>query len=150
MATHSSILAWRIPMDRGALPATVHGVAELGMTEWQSVHTSHTHTHTPQECGHHRQERLEGEFLTTGPSRKSNICTLDKLSVTLKFGAHNLSSLGFILFPNMGYSDYNKFRTLPKLCSNLSEYSWQSSWRKAVHDRKFFLFNYACNMQWVR
>ena len=25
-ATHSSILAWRIPMDRGALWATVHGV----------------------------------------------------------------------------------------------------------------------------
>ena len=26
MATHSSILAWRIPMDRGALQATVYGV----------------------------------------------------------------------------------------------------------------------------
>ena len=25
MATHSSILAWRIPMDRGAWQATVHG-----------------------------------------------------------------------------------------------------------------------------
>ena len=28
MATHSSILAWRIPMDRGAWRATVHGVAK--------------------------------------------------------------------------------------------------------------------------
>ena len=28
MTTHSSILAWRIPMDRGAWWATVHGVAE--------------------------------------------------------------------------------------------------------------------------
>ena len=27
MATHSSILAWRIPMDRGAWWAVVHGVA---------------------------------------------------------------------------------------------------------------------------
>ena len=27
-ATHSSILAWRIPMDRGTQWATVHGVAE--------------------------------------------------------------------------------------------------------------------------
>ena len=27
MATHSSILIWRIPMDRGAWRATVHGVA---------------------------------------------------------------------------------------------------------------------------
>ena len=26
MATHSSILAWRIPMDRGAWGTTVHGV----------------------------------------------------------------------------------------------------------------------------
>ena len=26
MATHSSILAWSIPMDRGAWQATVHGV----------------------------------------------------------------------------------------------------------------------------
>ena len=28
MATHSSILAWRIPTDRGAWRATVHGVAK--------------------------------------------------------------------------------------------------------------------------
>ena len=28
IATHSSILAWRISMDRGAWRATVHGVAE--------------------------------------------------------------------------------------------------------------------------
>ena len=28
MATHPSILAWRIPMDRGACWATVHGVAK--------------------------------------------------------------------------------------------------------------------------
>ena len=28
MATHSSILTWRIPMDRGTWWATVHGVAK--------------------------------------------------------------------------------------------------------------------------
>ena len=28
MATHSSIPAWRIPMDRGAWRATIHGVTE--------------------------------------------------------------------------------------------------------------------------
>ena len=32
-ATHSSILAWRIPMERGAWRATGHEVAELDMTE---------------------------------------------------------------------------------------------------------------------
>ena len=30
MATHSSILAWRIPVDRGAWQATVHGVTRVG------------------------------------------------------------------------------------------------------------------------
>ena len=28
MAMHSSILAWRIPMDRGAWWATVHGISK--------------------------------------------------------------------------------------------------------------------------
>ena len=28
MATHSSILAWRIPLDRAAWQPTVHGVAK--------------------------------------------------------------------------------------------------------------------------
>ena len=28
MATHSSILAWRIPMDKGTWQATVHGAAK--------------------------------------------------------------------------------------------------------------------------
>ena len=33
MATHSSMLACRIPMDGGAWQASLHGVAELDMTE---------------------------------------------------------------------------------------------------------------------
>ena len=37
MATHSSIIAWRIPMDRGAWWATVLGVARVNMTEWLST-----------------------------------------------------------------------------------------------------------------
>ena len=39
MATHSSILAWRIPMDRGAQGAAVHGVAKSRTRlKQQSVH----------------------------------------------------------------------------------------------------------------
>ena len=30
MATHSSILAWKIPMDRGAWWAAAHGIAKVG------------------------------------------------------------------------------------------------------------------------
>ena len=37
MATHSSILAWRIPTDRGAWRATVHGVTESNTTEQLSI-----------------------------------------------------------------------------------------------------------------
>ena len=33
MATHPSILAWRIPMERGAWWATVHGLAKSDTTE---------------------------------------------------------------------------------------------------------------------
>ena len=40
MATHSSILAWRIPMDRGAWRAAVHGCRkELETMEYPSMHT---------------------------------------------------------------------------------------------------------------
>ena len=34
MATHSGILAWRIPMDRGAWWAIVHGVADSVVHDW--------------------------------------------------------------------------------------------------------------------
>ena len=41
IATHSSILAWRIPMDRGTWWATVHRTAKkLDMIQWLS--TQHT------------------------------------------------------------------------------------------------------------
>ena len=41
MATHSSILAWRIPMDRGAWQAAVSGVAK----SWtRRAHKSLKHT----------------------------------------------------------------------------------------------------------
>ena len=39
MATHSRILAWRIPMDRGAWRATVYGVAK----SWTGLKRQHTH-----------------------------------------------------------------------------------------------------------
>ena len=44
MATHSSILVWRIPMDRGAWRATVHRFAKSWTLLKQIV--MHTYTHT--------------------------------------------------------------------------------------------------------
>ena len=46
MATHSSILAWRIPWTEEAGGATVHGVAK-SQTQLKRLSThTHTHTHT--------------------------------------------------------------------------------------------------------
>ena len=41
MATHSSILAWSIPMDRGAWQAIVHGVAksQTQLSHWEQPNT---------------------------------------------------------------------------------------------------------------
>ena len=46
MATHSSILAWRITMDRGAWWATVHGV------EKSSTRLSDSAQHNKQYISH--------------------------------------------------------------------------------------------------
>ena len=42
MATHSSILAWRIPTDRGAWQAMVHEVAESDTTEQLNTKQDYT------------------------------------------------------------------------------------------------------------
>ena len=50
MATHCSVLAWRIPTDRAAWRATVHGVPKSQTQLKRLTHThTHTHTHT-QNC----------------------------------------------------------------------------------------------------
>ena len=42
MATHFSILGWRIPIDRGPLKAAVHGIAEsqVGLSNEALMHAT--------------------------------------------------------------------------------------------------------------
>ena len=47
MAIHSSILAWRIPMDRGAWRATVHGVSK----SWTRLSDSAQHSYSLEPLG---------------------------------------------------------------------------------------------------
>ena len=42
LATHSSVLAWRIPMDRGAWRATVHGITK-SQTRLERLSTAQQH-----------------------------------------------------------------------------------------------------------
>ena len=43
MATHTSILAWRTPMDRGAWRVTAHGITESDTTEGLNYSQSSEH-----------------------------------------------------------------------------------------------------------
>ena len=43
MATHSSIFAWRIPMDRGAWETTVHSVSK-SRTQLKGLNMQDAHT----------------------------------------------------------------------------------------------------------
>ena len=60
MATHSSILAWRIPMDRGAWRATVHGVAK---------------SRTPlSDCTHESSWEQEAVRTDSQPGKERRLC----------------------------------------------------------------------------
>ena len=79
IATHSSILAWKIPMDRGAWPATAHEVAESDTTEATEHAQTEKYFNLIGESCH-----LTSEFLT--------------LSETLNFN-DNIQNLEGIFWP---------------------------------------------------
>ena len=54
MATHSSILAWRIPMDGGAWQAAVHGVAKSRTRLSDLTFTFHFHALEKEMATHSR------------------------------------------------------------------------------------------------
>ena len=60
MATHSRILAWRIPMDKGDWQATVHGVPK---SHTQLSACTHTHTHTLAMLHFHLEKQSQGGLI---------------------------------------------------------------------------------------
>ena len=60
MATQSSVLAWKIPMDRGAQWASVHGITESDTTERLSTSTKATRGHQEQQRGQNTSRKPGG------------------------------------------------------------------------------------------
>ena len=58
MATHSNILAWRIPMDRGAWRAAVHGVTK-SQTRLSNRACTYVHIHRKKVSGLEHLEEVE-------------------------------------------------------------------------------------------
>ena len=54
MATHSSVLAWRIPMDRGTWWATVHGV-----TRRRPQLSDYAQHSVALKCSHHNKAKIK-------------------------------------------------------------------------------------------
>ena len=72
MATHFNILAWKIPMDRGAWQTTVHGVAK-----------SQTRLSTHAQAQMHK-----------GKSNQSKVSTEEGKGPALQLGDHEMQDLG--------------------------------------------------------
>ena len=66
MATHSIIFAWRIPMDRGARWATIHGVpkSQTQLSD-QAAAAQSTSCKMPGWMNHKLESRLPGEIFAT-------------------------------------------------------------------------------------
>ena len=102
IATHSSILAWRIPMDRGAWWASVHGVAKSWL--WLSMHAGTckrklTHKQTQKEpLGYSWRSWMKDVCATFPPVCKvkelsrTRRCTLTLVLVKLSGWSHVLET----------------------------------------------------------
>ena len=62
-ATHSSVLAWRIPMDRGAWEATVHGVRESLTQLSNKAHTQVVFPGGSAVKNPHAMQKMQGTWI---------------------------------------------------------------------------------------
>ena len=88
MLTHSSILAWRIPTDRGAWQATVHGVAK------SRTRRSDLDSLTPSRA------RAGGVFTTEPPGRRLSRALCWVKGTPLAHGPEVSASTGSCLSPS--------------------------------------------------
>ena len=65
MAIHSSILAWRIPLDRGAWQAIVHDILQARMLEWVTLPSSRGSSQPKDQTCVSVTSALAGWFFTT-------------------------------------------------------------------------------------
>ena len=71
MATHSSTLAWRIPMNRGAWQATARGVAKsrIGLSNKEQHNPKPTHLLSQLHCFFHTESAVKTlDCVSTHPS----------------------------------------------------------------------------------
>ena len=139
MAIHSSIVAWRIPMDGGAWQ-TPWGCKELDMTEWLS-----TIFPQPSVAG---SFHCSGAHISPFPLFRKSLCCFsvgcgNKVHILKRGvqGFHTLSSLtlatshtGFlVLFLNLPYIFYGEGNGNPLQYSCLENPVDRGAWWAAVH-----------------
>ncbi|XDA84213.1 hypothetical protein R6Z07F_014036 [Ovis aries] len=100
MATHSSILAWRIPMDRGAWRATVHGVPKSRTRLTTAQHPSGSASKQP-TCQCRRRKRQRDGGLNPGSGRCPGEGNGNPLQYSCLETPHGQRSLG-------GYSPWGR------------------------------------------
>ena len=74
MATHSSILAWGNPIDRGAWQATVHGIFQEGILEWAAISFSRGSSQPRDRPLSLMSPALSGGFFTTSTAWEEPAC----------------------------------------------------------------------------
>ena len=111
IATHSSILAWRIPMGRGAWLATVHGVAKRSQRvghDWATKHIEHLVLGRP-------LHQIMGEEIT-------QLVTLPRYEIILSFLGYPENVLSTVLTGNWAQRSRDSVAKLSKLMCTFNKH----------------------------
>ena len=95
MATHSSILTWRIPMDRGAWWAMIQRIAK----SWKWLKWLSTHMLLSRYFREKLKQGIWGNLSTEGPVGPAGLHVYASYSVFICFSSVNLPYISLILRP---------------------------------------------------